>query len=526
VLVLFLATAAAALTFRDYGLGWDDYAHAQYGELLLAFFASGLSDQRALSFVNLHMYGGGFDMAAALLAKILPFDVFETRRLAGGMIGILGLFVTWRLARRIGGPLAGLVAVILLAACPMFFGHMLMNPKDAPFAVAMAVLLLAMVRTLAEYPRPSLTTIGLFGVGLGLSIGSRTLGVLAGVSMLAALALLVGAEAKTKGTRAAFARAGRFIVFLLPGLLLAYAIMALIWPWSVQAPLNPWHALTYFSHFFEQPWRELFGGKLILVPDMPRSYVPTLFALRTPEIFLALGVSGALGALYAAARRDLPLRQRAIFLCVATAALFPIALTVAVRPAMYNGIRHFVFLLPPFAVLGGLAGAWLFEALSRRFRFGAAIAVLAFGVGVTLPIVEMVRLHPYEYTYFNRLAGGVAGARERYMLDYWGLSFKQASRALAAKIAADKIPKPEGRPWKLAVCGPHRSPQVELGPDFETSWDPSGADFAITLGAFYCADLDAPVIAEISREGVLYARVYDLRGRSLRTLLNPYPGGN
>lgn len=523
VLVLFLVASAAALTFRNYGLGWDDYTHAQYGELLLAFYRSGFSDQRALSFVNLHMYGGGFDMAAELLAKFLPLTLFETRRLAGALVGVLGLFVTWRLARRIGGPVAGLVAVILLATCPLFFGHMLMNAKDAPFAAAMAILLLALVRLLAEYPRPRITSIALFGLGLGLSIGSRTLGVLAGVYMLAALALLVAIEAKAKGMREAFSRAGRFIAYLLPGMLLAYAVMALVWPWSVQAPLNPWLALNYFSHFFEQPWRELFAGELILVPDMPRSYVPTLFALQTPEIFLVLGVAGTLGAFYAAARRDLPARRRAIYLCVAMAAVFPIALTVALRPAMYNGIRHFVFLLPPFAVLGGLAGAWMFDALRMRFRFGAWAASIVFALGVALPVVEMLRLHPYEYTYFNRLAGGVAGARDRYMLDYWGLSFKQASQALAAKIAADRLAKPEGRRWKLAVCGPHRSPQVELGPDFETSWDPQGADFALMLGVFYCREFDAPVLADIRREGVLYARVYDLRGRSYPSLLNPYP---
>jgi len=526
VLVLFLGTLAAVLTFRNYGLGWDDYTHAQYGELLLAFYASGFNDQRALSFVNLHMYGGGFDMAADLLAKFLPLELFETRRLAGGLIGVLGLAVTWRLARRLGGPLAGLLAVVLLAACPLFFGHMLMNAKDAPFAVAMILLLLALVRLLLEYPRPSAASIVLFGLGLGLSIGSRTLGTLSGVSMLAALALLVGSEAKAQGMRPAFLRASQFVAYLVPGLLLAYAVMALVWPWSVQAPLNPWRALIYFSHFFEHPWRELFGGELILVPDMPRSYVPTLFALRMPEIFLALGLSGLLGAFYAAAQRDLPPRQRAVFLCVAMAAVFPIALAVALRPAMYNGIRHFVFVLPPVAVLGGLAGAWLFDWSSRRFRFGAAAAAIVFGIGVMLPVIEMVRLHPYEYTYFNRLAGGVAGARDRYMLDYWGLSFKQASQALAATITTDKIPQPSGRPWKLAVCGPHRSPQVELGPKFETSWDPQGADFGLSLGVFYCATLDAPVIAEIRREGVLYARVYDLRGRSFRTLLNPYPGSN
>ena len=87
--ILALVALIAALTFRDYGLGWDDYTHSQYGDLLLALYTLGLhATRRALSFVNLYLYGGGFDMAAALLAKVLPFDLFETRRLAGAAVGI------------------------------------------------------------------------------------------------------------------------------------------------------------------------------------------------------------------------------------------------------------------------------------------------------------------------------------------------------------------------------------------------------------------------------------------------------
>ena len=39
------------------------------------------------------------------------------------------------------------------------------------------------------------------------------------------------------------------------------------------------------------------------------------------------------------------------------------------------------------------------------------------------------------------------------------------------------------------------------------------------LGEFYCATFDAPILAEIARERVVYARVYDIRGRSFSTLL-------
>jgi hypothetical protein len=42
--VLGLLGVIALLTFRDYGLSWDDFAHAEYGDLLLKFYASGLRD--------------------------------------------------------------------------------------------------------------------------------------------------------------------------------------------------------------------------------------------------------------------------------------------------------------------------------------------------------------------------------------------------------------------------------------------------------------------------------------------------
>src|SRR5664279_3386751 len=91
IAVLAAVAIVAALTFRDYGLGWDDYTHSQYGDLLLTLYGSGFADRSALSFVNLYMYGGGFDMAAALAAKVLPFDLFETRRLIGAAVGTVGL---------------------------------------------------------------------------------------------------------------------------------------------------------------------------------------------------------------------------------------------------------------------------------------------------------------------------------------------------------------------------------------------------------------------------------------------------
>jgi hypothetical protein len=519
ILTLTLVAIAAGLTFRDYGLGWDDYTHAEYADLLLRMYGSGFKDVGALSFANLYMYGGGFDMAAALLHRVIPLELFETRRLLGAFVGLIGLAVTWRLARRVGGPMAGIAALLLLALCPTFYGHMFMNPKDAPFAVAMVILMLGLVRLAEEYPQPSPRTILIIGLGAGLSIGSRILGGLALLYAILGFVPLLLQELRTSGLREAIRRFLHVVYVLTPGLILGYLIMALIWPWSIMEPANPFRALTYFSVFFEKPWKEMFEGALVSVPDMPWSYLPTLFALQLPEVLLGLLIAGVGGALVSLTRAEVSARRKTILLMLTLAATMPLLIAMVKRPALYNGIRHFIFVIPPMTVIAGVAFAsgmsWLKE--NRRRWQPAAIAV--FAIGLLLPLAEMVRLHPYQYPHFNYIAGTVRSADNLFMLDYWGLALKQASDGLRDELVERQEIPPLGRKWKVAVCGPQRPAQVALGPDFTIGWDSHAADFAMTLGEFYCKGLAAPVLVEIKRDDVVFARVYDIRGRSISSLL-------
>lgn len=513
----------AALTFRDYGLGWDDYTHAEYADLLLRMYGSGFKDTAALSFANLYMYGGGFDMAAALLHKIIPLELFETRRLLGAVVGLIGLGVTWRLGRRIGGPLGGLATLLLLALCPTFYGHMFMNPKDAPFAVSMVILMLGLVRLAQEYPQPSPRTILIVGLGAGLSIGSRILGGLALIYAVVGFAPLLLEEFRAHGARETVRRFAHVVYVLLPGMVFGYLVMGLIWPWSIMQPGNPVHALSYFSHFFEKPWKEMFGGALVSVPDMPWSYLPTLFALQLPEVLLGLCAAAIIGTLLSLSRADVPARRKTVLLMLTLAATLPLVVAMVKRPALYNGIRHFIFVIPPMAVLAGAAFAWGMDWLRHHHRRWQPAALAVFSFGLLLPLGEMIRLHPYQYTHFNQVAGTVRGATDRYMLDYWGLALKQASDGLREQLVERQEFPPRNGKWKVAVCGPQRPAQVALGPDFTIGWDSNAADFAMTLGEFYCKGLTAPVMVEIRRDDVVFARVYDIRGQSISDLLSIPP---
>src|SRR5246127_804061 len=145
-------------------------------------------------------------------------------------------------------------------------------------------------------------------------------------------------------------------------------------------------------------------------------------------------MAGVVGTLVVLPRGDVSARRKTILLMLTSAATLPLVIAMVKRPALYNGIRHFIFVIPPMTVLAGVAFAWGMNWLKDNRRSWQPAAVAVFLVGLLLPLGEMIRLHPYQYTHFNHIAGTVRGADDHYMLDYWGLAFKQASDGLREQL--------------------------------------------------------------------------------------------
>ena len=111
---------------------------------------------------------------------------------------------------------------------------------------------------------------------------------------------------------------------------------------------------------------------------------------------------------------------------------------VILRSALYDNFRQIIFILPPIFWMAGV----VFEKVKRP-ALQVALIVL-----VILPgIVDGVRLHPYEYIYYNRFIGGVNGAQNKFELDYWGISYREAAEYV------NKIAPPNAAIW---VDGPSR----------------------------------------------------------------------
>lgn len=515
-LAVFAAVAAwIVLTFRDYGISNDEPVQHTYGQLLLAWYASGFTDDRAFHYINLYLYGGLFDLIAAGLEPYVPLPLYEWRHLLSAGFGLVGLVGTWRLAKLLGGEKAGLAAALLLAFTGMYGGAMFTHTKDVPFAAAMVWSLYFITLFAVELPAlPRWRT----AVGLGLAVGCALGLRVGGVFAVFYLALTLGAAMLVF-------RDGRLALRLLPRLmvagLVALALMAATWPWSVLPPSNLFKAMGAFSNFtFEL--ETLFNGRLLPIDRIPPTYMPEYLLIKVPEATL-LGLVAALALALTAlvrllrgqrAARAMEIHPRRLLghLPLALAIAVPLVFTLTQHPPLYNGIRHFLFVLPPVTVLAalGLQGGW--RALRRRSRVaGAGFALATLGLFLFNASV-LWRLHPYEYVAYNELVGGTAGAWGRFEGDYWSSSLREAALALRHGMERQGLP---GRRYKVAVCAEDVQALTYLGPDFEAVEEWDDADFVLAARNVGCDDAPGLPYATVSRMGIALASVMDQRLRHM-----------
>jgi hypothetical protein len=96
---------------------------------------------------------------------------------------------------------------------------------------------------------------------------------------------------------------------------------------------------------------------------------------------------------------------------------------------MYDGFRHFLFILPPVFIFIAFVFDLPFKAWTSSTTWLYAGLVLA----LILPgVAAIVRLHPYEYAYYNSFIGGTDGAFRSYETDYWLTCYKDAVQRLDA----------------------------------------------------------------------------------------------
>jgi hypothetical protein len=514
VLIAGLLVLALA-TFRDYAISNDEEVQHRYGELIVAYYASGFVDKTLFDYKNLYLYGGLFDIIAVLLAKILPFDPYSIRHVLCALTGVGGIAATWAAARLIGGARAGALAAVTLALCGVWYGGMFNHTKDIPFAAAMMAGTYFLCRAMRNLPRPHWGDLLGFGLMLGAALGLRAMGMLLIGYVFVAVALQIPQQAKN-GAGEAVRFAIRSVLWFIPAFALAYLIMIAAWPWAALDLLNPVRAVFAFAHF-HYAIRTIVLDQVYEMADVPRWYVPIYFLIKLPIVIFI----GALVAAWFAARRVLSndahgFRYRKIVF-ILFVALFPLACQVIAQGPAFTGLRHFLFLVPPLAVLTGLGLDELLTSFAFWHRRAPAAGLVALSVVFVWTASVLVRLHPHEYLFYNPLVGGLQGAAGRYEMDYWMNTMSEAVHGLGAYL--DRTAGNSPRIYTVGVCGERFA--FERYADRRMKWTPGWleADFFIAPTHMDCHRLvEGKTILSIERFGVPIGVVKDRRGFVQREL--------
>lgn len=420
------------VTFRDYGVTVDEKHSNAGGRHFIDWYASGFRDRAIIDDGNHRLYGSFFNAISASVADHSPLGLYETGHLVIAVASFVGVLFAYRLGKRLGGPLAGFFSALLLLLTPVYYGHSFLNPKDIPFAALFMISLYYLIAAYDRLPRLGAKWTAILGAAIGLTLGIRV----GGVILFGYLVLLIGfwLVARYRNDSANLRRAIRADLIAAAvscfGVgLVAWVVMLLWWPYGQVSPiLNPLRALKRNANFTDFDAPTLYKGQYLPSDSLPWDYLPTWFSITLPEFYgfiLSVGISTLLVRKLFKRRTseklDPHLQSKLLFLIFATC--FPVATAMAMQPILYDGNRHFLFVVPPLAVLTGVTLAWLLaKGLPRTLRFVTASVVLVVGA---LTAVDMVRLHPYEYAFFNRSFGGLRSALGRYETDYWGASHKE-----------------------------------------------------------------------------------------------------
>jgi hypothetical protein len=504
-ILLIVLFAIGILTFRDYGLTWDEPLFYKYADAL------------GYAYTPTNWVSGHFDLnksygpsaddhknrgpAYLLLAREpvyliehLNIDTTDAWHLINFLTYLLGIYFLYLICVRFVGPWPATTACLLFAFQPLLWGHAFINPKDMPFLVFLTGSVLfgfRMVDKLMESKAKSGYEMGfhilLPAFLLGIATSNRVLGPVAGLLVLIYF-LSQHPSWRTAGW-----------IFLYAAV--SIAVMLATWPYLWESPVR---FVQVFQLMSDNPTvlPVLFGDVAYRAYDLPRRYLPFYLFFTLTEFVWPLFLLG-LYAAYRKLRNDFP--KFIQILLILAWFVIPLAYAVISQPPMYDGMRHFLFVLPPIFIVIAFAFEYLFKLIKPIWIniISVLIVLLPGFYGIAI-------LHPYEYTYYNSFIGGTAGAFRHYETDYWLTCYREA---------VTQFNLIETQPVKLYV---HREPAAAqpFAAKNITVLDEIGAVSQIKSGDFVLINSrtnedrkafhDAPIILNIGRVGATFCVIKEI----------------
>ncbi len=476
-------------TFRDYGCTWDEQDSYEGGAELYQYLIHGVP----LSYMDPeHSYPYTF-----LLSFIAGPSDYELLHLLNLLFAGFLFWAAYEILLEEYGALWALAGPVFLFFFPPFVGSIPANPKDIPFAIFYFLSLAVLYLYERRFPEGRFRWFFL-GLMAGLTVSSRIVGfTLFPVMIFYDLYLLWASRGKKK-SKAPLQWSGKVWGWL-GSLAFSQVLCAFLWPFIGQDYFRNLLGVFWLSARFPPKFSFLFMGGMADSLTYPWYYLPLWMAVTTP-MFILVFFAGSFFLVKA-------VKSKPLFALMAAVFLLNLGLYFLLHPAIYDGLRHFLFLLPIMSVLA--SGAFIEFFRKKPWDLGRKAAAGLTAVGILLTLSDMARLHPYEYAYFNQLVGGFRGAYGKYETDYWVASMKEAVKWLETHEIKDP-----GRSYKIYTDGKPFQAQAYFMPNMVYVSKKEAADYAIIMTrAGFKPDPgeEGKVIHRVEREGAPLSFILKLR---------------
>lgn len=430
-----LMTLVALLTFRTYGISWDEGTQRLIGEVNWNYI---FKNDNSLFEFHARDHGVAFELPLILVDEVFglkdPHYVYYTRHILTHLFFLVGAVFCYRLVDLLyKNKFLNFVAFLLFTLHPHIYSHSFFNSKDVPF---LSLFMICFYLAVKLFQSKKTSTAAVLGLCLGLMINIRMMGVL--LPGILILFLLVDAvrEKKFKSHLAIFS------------LMLVCCIAAIFatWPYLWQDPFSNFYSSFKSMSRFDFPLENLFKGKLISAKEIGWDYIPVWFLITTPIPYLIAGLFGILSLIYFCIRHpaqiftNLNIKANLLFL---SCFFLPVIAIIILKSVLYDGWRHLFFIYPAFVLLIVYGLSILISRYKRTVEL-LSVTSLLYVVGV------MIYLFPFQHVFFNAFVTinrEPEYIRKHYDMDYWGTSYKQSLEYI---LKSDPSPT-------IAVCVDHYS---------------------------------------------------------------------
>lgn len=515
IILLTINLIIGIFTFQDYGYSWDEPLFYEYADALqYAYSPQNWFDE---NFDLQNAFGASASDHAnrgpAYIIIVYPIvsflKLFLDNASAWHLINFLtfqlGVYLFYRFASRFVETWSAFIATVFFASQPVFWGHSFINPKDIPFLVFFIGSMcfgFEMVDDFIADKKINFWKIFLasFFIGIGTSI--RVLGPLA--ALLTALYTLSQIkQIKFSNFIKLFASYGFLSLF----------ISFLFWPYLWTNPLQTF--IQVFAFMSDNPTQlnVLFMGNDYQAGEVPRRYILTLLGYTQTEPVWILFLLGLFLSFWKSNNQ-----KRITLVIILLWFAIPLAYVLLRRPSMYDGYRHFLFILPPIFIFTGFAFEKFFELFTNRkgdptglikvsnhyWRVAPTIMII---IILLFGIIPIIQLHPYQYAYYNNFAGGLKTVFRNYETEYWLTCYREAVLELN-EITKEEVNLFVRREPYIAAYYANENINIR---DFRTEQNQMGSGDYYLVNTRSNEDLrfmrDVPALITVERQGAQFCLI-------------------